>query len=530
MRLIKNLQAGLLVILLLLGGCSSPQAVQDMPKNNSFVIVSGSENKAFEPIIQKFAKANNVSIQMQYKGSLDIMQDLQGTPNFDAVWPANSIWINMGDPKHKVKDVKSIMSSPVVFGIRKSKAAELGFVGKQVSIKDILKATQEDKLHFIMTSASQSNSGASAYLGFLYGFLNNPEAITLADLSKPELKPEIKQLLSGVNRSSGSSDWLKDVFLLGNYEAMVNYESLIIETNQELVSKGKEPLYLVYPYDALTIADSPLGYIDRGNSQQEDIFKKLQAYLLTVDVQKQILQLGRRTGFGGTLDNADPKVFNPDWGIDVKKTLSPIRYPQPDVIQEALRLYQSEFKKPSFTVFAIDYSGSMSSNGGAAGVKSAMDILLTKDKAQQYMLQASADDKIVVIPFNNQVINVWKADGGNLQNMANLLSNVKSLEPGGGTDIYTPAIEGLKILNGENLSNYIPSVVLMTDGQSNTGKTFNDLRQFLQSKDQDIPVFAITFGSADDSQLGQITDITRGKVFDGKKDLVTAFKQVRGYN
>lgn len=67
----------------------------------------------------------------------------------------------------------------------------------------------------------------------------------------------MKELLRGINRSSGSSGWLKELFLNGKYDAMVNYESLILETNKILVSRGEEPLYLVYPIDGIVISDSP---------------------------------------------------------------------------------------------------------------------------------------------------------------------------------------------------------------------------------------------------------------------------------
>ena len=82
--------------------------------------------------------------------------------------------------------------------------------------------------------------------------------------------------MSGVERSSGSSDWLKDMFLEGNYDAMVNYECLIISANRELTAQGREPLYVVYPYDGLTLADSPLGYIDSGNAKKAEQFQKIQ--------------------------------------------------------------------------------------------------------------------------------------------------------------------------------------------------------------------------------------------------------------
>ena len=38
------------------------------------------------------------------------------------------------------------------------------------------------------------------------------------------------------------------------------------------------------------------------------------------------------------------------------------------------------------------------------------------------------------------------------------------------------------------------------------------------------------FGSADESQLKDIANLTNAKVFDGRTDLLNAFKEVRGYN
>ena len=45
----------------------------------------------------------------------------------DAVWPASSMWISMGDTKHIVKDAASTSTTPIVFGIAKSKAVKLGW-------------------------------------------------------------------------------------------------------------------------------------------------------------------------------------------------------------------------------------------------------------------------------------------------------------------------------------------------------------------------------------------------------------------
>ena len=69
----------------------------------------------------------------------------------------------------------------------------------------------------------------------------------------------------------------------------------------------------------------------------------------------------------------------------------------------------------------------------------------------------------------------------------------------------------------------------MTDGQNNVGY-YRDFSNYYINLNKEIPVYSITFGSADEDELEQISKLTNGKVFDGKKDLATAFKKVRGYN
>ena len=163
-----------------------------------------------------------------------------------------------------------------------------------------------------MTSATQSNSGCSAYIGFLYALLGNPDVITSESLQTHGLSEQITQLLSGVDRSSGSSDWLKDLFLTGGYDAMVNYECLIISTNQELEAQGEETLYAVYPYDGLSIADSPLGYVDNGDAREGTGLSGFTGVSPVRDeVQNEIQRTGRRTGYEGVSAGERRRVPRP---------------------------------------------------------------------------------------------------------------------------------------------------------------------------------------------------------------------------
>ena len=46
----------------------------------------------------------------------------------------------------------------------------------------------------------------------------------------------------------------------------------------------------------------------------------------------------------------------------------------------------------------------------------------------------------------------------------------------------------------------------------------------------DVPVFSIMFGDADPTQLEELAELTHARVFDGREDLIGAFRSVKGYN
>src|SRR5262249_14895984 len=105
-----------------------------------FTIVSGSENESLAPLVQDFCARKHVRCAIRYAGSLDIGLSLRPdqTTDADAVWPASSVWIDLYDSQRRVHDAKSIYQTPVVLGVRLSKARELGWIGHPVSMNDIL--------------------------------------------------------------------------------------------------------------------------------------------------------------------------------------------------------------------------------------------------------------------------------------------------------------------------------------------------------------------------------------------------------
>lgn len=499
----------------------------NLKSNNTFKLISSTENKDIENELKKFAKNESINLEIDYAGTIDIMQKLNKGEEYDAVWASNSIWLYMLDStKVKTSNSKSTSINPVVFGITKQKAEELGFVNKDIYTKDIVDAIKNGKLKFSMSNPTQTNTGATAYLGLLTTLAGNPEVLRENNLEDENLKNDLTSLFTGLERSSGSEDFLEELFLKGNYEAVVTYEFSIINMNKKLVAQGKDPLYILYPVDGVSISDSPLAYIKQGNGEKEEFFKKIQSYVLSDEGQKILASNGRRTWYGGVKSDVDQTIFNKDWGIDTTKYIVPLKYPNTEIIKKALSMYQTELRKPVHTVFCLDYSGSMSGKGYTQ-LKEAMDYILDEQKASQDMLQFASKDKITIIPFNGKVIDVWNTDNG--VNTKELIEKISTLKPSGSTNIYDTSKTALEELKNDDLNTYNVSVILMTDGMSNVG-SYAEFSEYYNRLGKSIPVYSIMFGDAYEYQLDEIAQITNAKIFDGKTDLLQAFKEVRGYN
>lgn len=504
-------------------------------------IASGSENKEAAEAIAYAAGEAGVTVEMHYMGSLEIRSVLEaGGADYDAVWPASSMWISLGDTGHITRNAQSTSTTPVVFGIARGRAEELGWVdasGATASptTAEILDAVEAGELSFAMTSATQSNSGASAYLAFLTALSGSDGPLTADDLADAELTGRVAALLSGVDRSSGSSDWLKEMVVAdpGAHQAMVNYESLVSQADRELEEAGAEPLMAIYPADGIAVSDSPLAYVDRGqDAAVEDAFLAFQQALADDEATLAMERVGRRCGLGGKILHADdPEVqaaFSPDWGIvDDASVLKSIPLPAGEVIGEALTLYQTALKKPSYSIWVVDYSGSMygeGKDGVVAGLEQALDPAL----AAASLIQPTEGDVNVLIPFADGPGEAVVAEGADT---APVLDAARSREPMGGTDIYAALEAALELAEqAEAEGRWTVAIALMSDGQSETENRAR-FEGAYDASGTDVPVFSIMFGSADPAQLDDLSALTNGRTFDGRTgDLAAVFRQVKGYN
>ena len=524
---IGNFVNWLIIAIFVFGGISALKTEKEyVSENYTFRLISSSENEVFNDSLMSFARKSNIDLEIEYEDTLKIIKRLNNGDSFDGVWLSNSIWMYALDTKNvRVTDTKSTSINPVVFGIKKSVAESLGYVGRDVYTEELVNDISSSKFKFTMSNPATTNSGASAYLGILSTLAGNPEVLTNSMLDNEELKEKLKTFFTGLERSSGDEDFLEEAFVKGDYDAVFSYESSIININKQLENSNKEILYAIYPVDGVSISDSPIGYIDNKNENKKIIYNKIVDFLLSNDGQDLLASYGRRTWYGGVSDNVDKKVFNPNWGIDTTKYISPIKYPSTQVIQHALSVYQESLRKPIHVVFCLDYSGSMYGDG-IEQLTDAMDYILT-DRASLDLLQFTDKDIIDVVPFSSEVMDTWHSN--NTGEMAEVLDKIKYTSPGGATALFPAAIKGLELLKDEDTNTYNTSIILMTDGAGNVG-SYKELEKFYKDNNLSIPIYSIMFAAAEESQLQKMADLSNGKIFDGRENLVDAFMEVRGYN
>ena len=129
----------------------------------SLRIISSTENKDLEPIIKESETKHEMNIEIEYAGTLEMMDLLNNGADYDAVWASNSIWLYMLEDTVKLSETKSTSINPIIFAVKNSKATELNFIGRDIFTQEIVDAIRNNQLKFSMSNPTQTNSGATAY-------------------------------------------------------------------------------------------------------------------------------------------------------------------------------------------------------------------------------------------------------------------------------------------------------------------------------------------------------------------------------
>ena len=493
-------------------------------------VLAGSELKDMEPLLPSIQAATGVTLQVHYSGTLDAVEKLQAGEAYDLAWlSSNRYALLTPGVKERIHASERTMITPVVLGLKASKARELGWIDNpNVTWKDIADAAGQGRFTFGMTSPSSSNTGFSGLLGLAAALSGKGDALEAKDVDAKGLTAFFR----AQRLTSGSSGWLADAYVKeqDRIDGMINYANVLLALNRG--GQLREPLALIYPQEGILTADYPLMLLD---ASKRDAYDKVVSYLRSTEVQKKILDTTLR------------RPVNPEVPVDAKlypATLIELAFPaRYEVVNAILDSFDSELRRPADATFVLDISGSMK-GARLDALKGSMAALAGGDASLSgRYARFRSRERIVIVPFDDRaraptIFEMGTTRDGNERVLTNVKQLTGSLEVQGGTAIYDAVQAAYSAAIARRMADRgagrYYSIVLMTDGENRNGKSFADFERWyrgLRPADQGIRIFPILFGEAKPAELEALAQLSGGRVFDGRKSdsLAAVFKEIRSY-
>ncbi|WP_432495761.1 VWA domain-containing protein [Kineococcus auxinigenes] len=521
----------------LLAGCTSEPArgagdapTPTGPRADVLHVLAGSELRDVEPVLAGVAERTGVRVELTYTGTLEGTQLVAdgGAAGYDATWfPSNDHLALLDGGRAAVARSEDVMSSPVALGVAHATAVELGWVDRSPTWAEVVDAADDGRLRYGMTSPVSSNSGFATLVGAATALSGT--GTVLAEQDVAAVAPQLRRLARGHELTAGSTGFLVERFTADprGVNALFGYESVL-----RPLRAGGEPLDVLTPSDGTLTAEYPLTLLRSAGEEQGRAYDAVVADLLSEPVQRELAATGRRTTAQGPAAAAD--VYE----LPFPNRLSTVR--------ALLSAYQSEIKKPSDVVFAVDTSGSMDGER-LTQLQGALAALTVPDgdaggAPGDGLLAFQARENVRYVEFADTVKSrgtfaVDPADRAG--SLARIREWTASLRAEGGTAIH----DSLRVAYEEALSvlesdpERFVSVTLFTDGENTDGGTLADFRAWHGRQAAagrpvaSVPTFVIVFGEADPAEMAELAALTGGETFaaGGAADLAGVFEEIRGY-
>lgn len=513
------------------GGTSSSAAGRSDSRNTSHVatpdlrILAGSELKDLEPAILSAAHSADVSVALEYAGTLEMVDRVNQAEPFDAILPPSGAYPSLALSVKPVTKEK-LFYSRVALGVKSSKAHALGWDRATPNWSEVTQAVRDGKFVYAMTNPTSSNTGMSALFAVAAAAAKKTEDLAAAEVDRGALR----DFLSGQKLTAGSSGWLADAYVReqGRLDGLVNYEAVLLRLNER--PELREKLTVIYPKDGVISADYPLMLL---NPQKRAAYNRLSAALKSTSFQSSALG-------NAYLRPSDPTVKpSSKLSSDVVVELA---FPNNlEVIDTVLAAYQGELRRPATSIYLLDVSGSMRGER-IAHLKAALERLTGVDARGLAARYARFQNRehVVLIPFSTEP---WRPtrfafdDARYKEGVeGDLRAFVDGLQAQGATAIYSALDVAYELAHRELVHdpNRLVSVVLLTDGMNNRGMDFEEFQARWSgsggSASEPIRTFPILFGEAGSDELDNIARQSGGRAFDARNsDLRDVFREIRGY-
>ncbi|MFH8792850.1 substrate-binding domain-containing protein [Streptomyces sp. NPDC017941] len=511
------LALALLLLAAVLSGCTEDS------EPHTLRVLASPELVDMEPLLDELKDDTGVELKLDYKATPDLSGPLGG---YDLAWPATdrSYLLRLGasgEPAARPEST-AVMRSPVVVGLTPRAADRLreGVPGGRLSWADIADAAAAGTLRFGMADPRRSDTGRAALVGVATAAAGTGRALRAQDVSCDRLRG----FRSGQTLTGASSRALIDTYVRrpDAADALIAHESELLSLNA--AGKLARPLEIVHPEDGMVLSDFPLLLLKAGEHRA---YRKVVDWLHRDDVQRD---LARRTWRRPVAQDVPrPAALRGDIG-------NALSYPdRPEVVRRLMDHYGTPGRDTGdHVVFLLDFSTSMRGSRMAALRAAFADLSGADPSATGKFARFYRGERLTVVRFAGRVLGERTVTVRGDEDLRALESFVA--EGGFGDDTavwsalghgYRSASDALREHPGRPLS-----IVLMTDGESNTGLSYGEFTRRharLAPGARAVPTFPVHFGEADAKALRRAADATGGRMVDANSSsLSQAFKEIRG--
>ncbi|HUQ59563.1 vWA domain-containing protein [Lentzea sp.] len=466
------------VLLLLLSACTS-----STPPPVRLKVLASTELADLAPVLAELRKATGVELAVEYRGTVEASRSLAG---FDLAWLSSGRFLRLRGAEPELS--ASVMTSPVVLGVKRGKRAALG---ERPTWADIADRAAVGEFRYGMADPRVSGGGMAALIGVATAAAGTGAPLRPQDVSCDRLQG----FLAG--RAFDVPDPVAEFTRRSDVDGLVAHESELLALN---ASGRVEPLEIVYPRDGIVLSDYPLMLVEPAHRESYD---RVVEWLRSSAAQKMIAERTWRRP-------VDPSVVRHE---KLRADLGTALYfPDSQEVLDRLLLFHDRAGDGRQVVFVLDYSTSMRGER-IAGLREAFASLNGFDRFY-------VGETVTIVRFAGSVLEERSVTVRGRQDLDTLLSVVASDDLRDNTAIWAAVEHALKLARGET------TVVLMTDGENNTGPSVDE---FLRVGRGEVPVYPIRFGEASTAELDRVAQASGGRLVEaGAKSLLEAVREIRG--
>ncbi|MGH3871759.1 MAG: substrate-binding domain-containing protein [Pseudonocardiaceae bacterium] len=476
-------------------------------------VLASSELADMAPLLAELRAQTGIELDMDFQGTVDASSAVtQGVDRYDLAWLSSDHYLQLdlrrsGYPGPRPLSTTTMLS-PVVVGVTRATAQRLHSGGRPVSWADLADRAASGELRFAMGDPHHASEGLAALVGVATAAAGTGQALRPADV----ICNRVRGFLTGHKLATAK---LVDNFVAHRAEldALVTHESVLLSLNGS--GRLPEPLEIIYPADGIVQSDYPLLLLD---PTKRAAYDRVVGWLRSPPVQQEIMERTARQPI-------DPEV--PRSARLPVATGNALYFPdQPEVIDRLLADYDAAATQPpSHVIYLLDFSGSMRGPRMAA-LRQAFTELT--GAGEPTFVRFHQGEQLTVIRFGGQILDERRFTVDDPTDLVALRDLVGTEPYDGNTALWSTVGHAYDLAATITAGDGV-SVVLITDGISNTGLTADDFLSRHRDHQPAVPLFTIRIGEADLAELTRVATATGGRAVDaGRGSLPAAMKEIRG--